>query len=52
MELSLKKKQTVLENSTRILFGNRPGEKKKKRRFKQDLSIWRSSFKAFKNYSD
>lgn len=34
------RKKTVLENSNRILFGHRPGKKKKKRCFKQDLAIW------------
>ncbi len=48
-ELIIKKKHTILENSTRILFGNRPGLKGKRRRFKQDLSIWRSPKQTPKN---
>lgn len=38
----LVRKKTVLENSNRILLGHRPGKKKKKRGFKQDVAIWNS----------
>ena len=29
-----------MENSTRILLGNKPGKKKKKRKYEKDLAIW------------
>ena len=32
-----------MENSTRILLGNKPGKKKKKRRLAKDVAIWQST---------
>lgn len=37
-----------MENASRILLGNKPGKKKKKRKYEKDLSIWNESRQKYK----
>ena len=36
-------KKSIMENSSRILLGTKPGKKKKKRGYSKDLAIWNTN---------